>query len=120
MLIAPRRAVRREEKRLSQQFDVAHVHDASGTLVLPARSPYDRQMLREHVERRIGRGAKLTLGLHGTRWTVTPCAATDSRCATCTQFLGRVRCSRRNETTATCLDCAMQSGSNQHMEGHDS
>lgn len=105
---------------MSHAAYVAHVQGESGTFVVPAHSPYDRQMLREHVERLAGRAATLTLGMHGTRWIITRPTPADSRCTTCTQFLGRLRCSRRHDAAAMCIDCAMQPGSNERMEGHHS
>lgn len=87
------------------QVSNVHVQDVSGTFVVPAHSPYDRQVLREHVERRGGRVSALTLG--GTRWLVTRLPAVDARCTSCTQFLGRLSCRRVDDDAATCIDCAL-------------
>ena len=95
---------------MSHASNVALVEGGSGTFVLPAHSPYDRQMLREHVESLAGRVPTLTLGVHGTRWTVTRDPLAESRCTTCAQFLGRLSCSRGDEALASCIDCAMQPG----------
>ena len=93
---------------MSYASNVAHVEGGSGTFVLPAHSPYDRQMLREHVDMLANRVSALTLGLYGTQWTVTRRPPADSRCTTCAQFLGRLSCSREDEAVASCIDCAMQ------------
>jgi hypothetical protein len=92
---------------LSHAPNVAHVEGGAGTLVLPAYSPYDRQMLREHVETLAARVPTLTLGVHGVRWTVSRDLLADSRCTTCMQFLGRLSCSRGGEAVASCIECAM-------------
>ncbi len=93
---------------MSYAPNVAHVEGGSGTFVLPARSPYDRQVLREHIEMLVGRVPMLTLGVHGTRWTVTRGPLPAARCTTCTQLLGRLSCSRGDAAVASCFDCAMQ------------
>ena len=96
---------------MSHMPNVAHVEGGAGTMVLPTHSPYDRQMLREHVEQLAGRVPALTLGVHGVRWTISRRRSVDSRCSTCTQSLGRLSCSRAGETVASCIDCAVYSGS---------
>jgi hypothetical protein len=105
---------------LSHVSNVAHVEGGSGTFVLPVHSPYDRQMLREHVEILARRVSTLTLGLHGTRWTVTRRSSPESRCTTCTQSLGRLQLHRGDEAVASCIDCALQPGSNASEERGDS
>jgi hypothetical protein len=105
---------------LSYASNVAHVQGESGTFVVPAHSPYDRQMLREHIEILAGRVAELTLNVQGTRWTITRGIAFDSRCTTCTQFLSRLSCSRGPDAPATCIDCVMQPARQRRTEGHES
>jgi hypothetical protein len=104
---------------LSHTTDVALVEAGSGTFVMPTHSPYDRQLLREHVEGLAGRKEKLTLGVRGARWFVTRPIAMDSRCIMCAQLLGRLSCRRKNERNPTCIDCALQPGRNEDREGHD-
>jgi hypothetical protein len=86
-------------------------------MVLPTHSPYDRQMLREHLELLASRFPALTLGVHGVRWTVRRGRSVDSRCSTCTQSLGRLSCNRGGDVVASCLDCAVHSGHNAREEG---
>ena len=98
----------------------AHLRNISGSFVASIRSPYDRQLLREHAEVLAGRtGALLILGESGTQWIIRRGTLADSRCTTCTQFLGRLSCSRRDETDPTCIDCAMQYESSEQMEEVD-
>jgi hypothetical protein len=75
--------------------------------VAPAQSPYDRQMLRQHVEQLVGHSSTLTLGLHGRQWIITR-SSLDSPCVSCTQPLGRLRCSRGGDPGARCIDCVLQ------------
>ncbi len=93
---------------MSETSNIAHVQRGSGVFVVPAQSPYDRQMLREHVERLVGHGSTLTLGLHGRQWIITRRSVADSPCSSCTRPLGRLRCSRGGAVGATCFDCALR------------
>jgi hypothetical protein len=95
---------------LSQVSSIAHVHADCGTFVVPAQSPYERQLLREHVEMFSGRVSALTLGMDGARWIVTRHASADLRCAECTQVLGRVSCSRGDHGAPMCIECAIPPG----------
>ena len=102
---------------MSETSNSVHVQGGSGTFVAPAQSPYDRQILREHVERRVGHGATLTLGLHGRQWVITRLCAADSPCVSCTQPLGRLSCSRGGDVGATCIDCVLRPGGNDTIGG---
>ena len=102
---------------MSETSNIAHVQGGSGIFVAPAQSPYDRQMLREHVERLVGHGSSLTLGLHGRQWIITRRSAANSPCSSCTQPLGRLSCSRGGEAGATCIDCALRPGGNDTIGG---
>lgn len=101
---------------MSYALNIAHVQDGTGTFVLPAHSPYDRQILREHIEKVTRRVARLTLGVQGTQWIVTRGAPSDSRCACCTESVGALSCSRSTDTDTTCIDCAMRSQNDQRRE----
>jgi hypothetical protein len=101
---------------LSETFNIAQVQGLSGTFVAPAHSPYDRQIVREHVERLAGHVSTLTLGLHGTRWTITRRSTADSRCTSCTQPLGRLSCRRGSDADASCIDCALRPGATKPLE----
>jgi hypothetical protein len=77
---------------------------------MPARSPYDRQLLREHVELLAGRLRTVQLGLDGTRWTVTRVEGQSPSCATCAEPRGVLRCSRADDHEPTCIACVMRPG----------
>ena len=95
---------------MSELANSAHVHAMTGTFVVPVQSPYDRQVLREHVERLASRVSTLTLRLRETRWIITPSATAEEPCAACAQALGRVTCRRVDDAAATCITCAMHPG----------
>ena len=63
--------------------DVAHMQFSGGGLVMPADSPYDRQLLREHVQTLIQPGSPLQLRLRGNEWTVTRLSGVDPCCTAC-------------------------------------
>jgi hypothetical protein len=103
---------------LSHASNLAHVLGVSGALVVSGHSPYDRQMLREHVDMLVSRASTLILGMHGARWIITRGILADVRCATCAHLLGRLSCSRVDEaTSAQCIDCALQPHRHEHMDG---
>lgn len=103
---------------MSHASNVAHVQDVSGTFVVPTHSAYDRQVLREHVERRAGRVSALTLD--GTRWIIERLPVANARCTSCTQFLGRLSCSRADDGAAKCIDCALNQRATTAWNGTES
>ena len=86
---------------------IAHVHGRSGTLVVSAQTPYDRQMLREHLERLAGRDGALTLEMDGTRWSIARRTARGALCTMCAICPGQLSCRRPGETDSRCLDCVL-------------
>jgi hypothetical protein len=101
---------------LSDVSNCAQVQGISGTFVVPAHTPYERQMLREHLTGRAGRLPTLTLGMHGKRWIITRHDATSSRCASCTRSVGRLSCNQDDGGCTTCIDCAMRPENGEPME----
>ena len=93
---------------MSDVSNFAQVQGVSGTFVVPAHTPYERQILREHLARRVGDLSTLTLGMHGKRWIITRHHAPSSLCATCTRSVGRLSCNQDDGSCTTCIDCAMQ------------
>ncbi len=63
---------------------VAHISFPGGGLVLPVRSPYDRQMLVEHVVDRVRSKGQIQVILDNRRWAVrlrdSTSAVSCSRC----------------------------------------
>jgi len=101
---------------LSDVSNFAQVQGVSGTFVVPAHTPYDRQMLREHLAGRIGHLSTVTLGVHGKQWTITQHDAPSSRCATCTRSVGRLSCNQDDGSCSTCIDCAMRPENSEPLE----
>jgi hypothetical protein len=85
----------------------AQVHGTTGTLVLSAQTPYDRQMLREHLERLAGNDPSLTLEMDGTRWHVARRTARGPLCTMCTTCPRRLSYHRADEAVSRCLDCVI-------------
>jgi hypothetical protein len=50
---------------------VARISDTGGGVVMPARSPYDRELLLDCLRQRLHRNASVRLELDGRRWSVT-------------------------------------------------
>ena len=101
---------------MSGVSNFAQVQGVSGTFVVPAHTPYDRQMLREHLTGRVGRLLTLTLGMHGKRWIITRHNATNPRCAACAQSVGPLSCDPGDGGCTTCIDCAMRPENSEPME----
>ncbi|MBI4517463.1 MAG: hypothetical protein HY699_16795 [Deltaproteobacteria bacterium] len=88
----------------------AHVTFAGGGIVLPAREPYDRQLLVEQVAERVQRKGVVRVAIHGRTWNVR--RIDDNVTAACT----RCRRSLHGTCYATtpgdarhCLRCAFVS-----------
>lgn len=47
-----------------------HVTFAGGGIVLPAREPYDRELLVEHVAERVRWNGVVRVAIHGRTWSV--------------------------------------------------
>jgi hypothetical protein len=92
---------------LSHVSDIAQVQCARGGLVLPACSPYDRQLLREHVEKLVAPCGSLQLGLDGNEWTITRLREELSSCTGCSQPLRLLRCRRTADDTLRCIRCVL-------------
>lgn len=90
---------------MAEASRMAQLQGDSGTFVVSSHSPYDRQILRQHIKSLAGSGALLTID--GNRWRLARRAAADPDCATCARRGGHLRCSRDDEDTATCIDCVM-------------
>lgn len=101
---------------MSDVSNCAQVQGVSGTFLVPAHTPYERQILREHLARRVGHRSPLTLGMHGKRWIITRDNSTSSRCASCAQAVGRLSCHQDDGGYTTCIDCAMRPQNSEPME----
>ena len=67
---------------------VAHISFAGGGLLLPARDPYERELLVEHVVARARQNAAVRVAVHGRAWSVRLTSETfTARCGRCTRIL---------------------------------
>ena len=96
-----------ERKVVSHVSAFAHVQCSRGGLVMPAHSPYDRQLLRQHVERLVGPTDSVQLGLDGDEWTVTRLRGQPDSCTGCSQPLKLLHCSRVAGHTPMCFTCVL-------------
>ena len=61
----------------------AQVRSAAAGIVMPARDPYDRELLIEHVIERVRRVGPVSVAVHGRTWSVR-----------CPDRCGTIACSR--------------------------
>jgi hypothetical protein len=86
---------------------IAHVSFAGGGFFLPARNPYDRQVLVEHVSETVRTKGRVQVLMADQLWTVhrnrgsntTPCVRCGQAAPTVCHFGGREAC--------YCVTCAL-------------
>ena len=98
----------RRSEQLLQVSDTAYVQFSRGEWVMPARSRYDRQLLREHVSTLAQRVHTLRLGLDGQQWTVTRLGEILPSCTVCALPRGRLHCCREDDAQPTCIECVVR------------
>lgn len=85
---------------------IAHVSFPGGGAFLPARSPYDRQMLIEHVAHRLHAEGRVQVLLDEQRWLVqSDRGAGAPHCAACACPVS-VACYAATNGVAYCPKCA--------------
>jgi hypothetical protein len=85
---------------------IAHVSFANGGLFIPARSPYDRQMLIEHVVDRVRSKGQVQVLVDDERWMVHLRGNSAVNCAFC-GLAGELACQSIGDEAATyCAHCA--------------
>ncbi len=86
---------------------VAHISFVGGGVFLPARSPYDRQMLAEHIGERVQAKGQVQVLMGDRRWIIHrnrgPLAA---RCARCGMAAATACYTRGREEICYCVPCA--------------
>lgn len=83
---------------------IAHITFRQGGLILPASTPYDRQLLFEHVAQYAKQHGRIGLGLDRRQWIVAQVEDTPQACATCNQQIHNVAYTRSGHTL--CHPCA--------------
>ena len=66
--------------------DIAHLSFKGGGLILPAYTPYDRQLLVECVEATTKRHGNLQLEVDGRHWTIRRSNGLLPTCVSCSQW----------------------------------
>lgn len=85
---------------------VAHVSWRDGAMFLPAHSPYDRQVLVEHVADRLRSGSPVQVLLGGTRWMAHPPQGRSAPCRCCGSLRESTCHSSATHGEPVCLVCA--------------
>lgn len=70
--------------------NVAHISFKGGGLILPAQTPYDRELLIEHVEASTKRHGSIRLEVNRHYWTISVTDALRAVCAACSQWPKRL------------------------------
>ncbi len=83
---------------------MAHVSFEGGGLIVPAQTPYERQLLCEHAEASTRQHGSVQLSLNGRLWTLSLNAGAREVCATCAWSLGNL--SYRFDGQTLCARCA--------------
>jgi hypothetical protein len=65
----------------------AHISFAGGGLVLPAHTPYERQLVFEHVEASARHYGQIGLSANGRHWRISRASAHRNLCARCFRSL---------------------------------
>lgn len=90
---------------------VAHLSFRGGGIFLPARNPYDRQILSEHAVQRARAHGRVQVLVDDERWTI--CLKLDPsvlRCGSCDSPLELVCLGSRTPNTPRCVRCALMDG----------
>lgn len=66
--------------------DIAHLSFKGGGLILPAHTPYERELLVECVEANTKRHGSLRLEVDGRHWTIGMSNGLRSVCLSCSQW----------------------------------
>ena len=81
----------------------AHISFASGGLILPAQTPYERQLLFEHAVASAKRYGTIGLNAKGRHWRISVDAARREICARCARSLRDLVC--RGNAQNFCGQC---------------
>jgi hypothetical protein len=84
---------------------VAHISFAGGGVFLPARDPYDLELLAEHVADRVRSVGKVHVAFADLSWSVCR-SDVGTSCASCGHTLDSACYSSSDERAAYCVRCA--------------
>ena len=87
---------------------IAHVSYPGGGVFLPARDPYDRQTLIEHVNQRVRAKGRVQVLIDSHRWMVQPNSLPlANACAVCGQTADTACYSAGGYGAPYCVACAL-------------
>ncbi len=66
--------------------DVAHISFDGGGLILPVKTPYERELLVEHVEASTKRHGRVRLEVGRDQWVISRQSGAREVCAVCSQW----------------------------------
>lgn len=97
---------------------VAHVSFPRGGVFLPARDPYDRQTLIEHVTQRVRAKGRVQVLVDNHRWMVHVPTHRAAPCAACGQLLVAACHSSVSNGAAYCVYCALGGSTRAEQSDH--
>ena len=83
---------------------VAHISFEGGGLIVPAQTPYERELLFEHVEMSTKRHGCVRLDVNRGHWTISLRNGDREACASCSRWLDSLI--YRFEGQTLCGQCA--------------
>jgi hypothetical protein len=87
-------------------MEIARIQMGGGALLLPARTPYEREVVLDHVRHRLRLYGFVHLEMNGRRCKVEPVTAGAAlKCTSCDRRIGTLAC--RLGAQIVCLDCAV-------------
>lgn len=84
--------------------DMAHISFEGGGLIVPARTPYERQLLIEHLEVATNRHGHVRLDINRQRWTVSVNGGAGEPCTICARSPDHL--TYRRDARSLCRHCA--------------
>jgi hypothetical protein len=83
---------------------LAHISFPGGGLIVAAQTPYERELLFEHVELSTKRYGRVRLDLSRQHWTISLKNGESAACASCSQCVDNL--AYRFEERTLCGQCA--------------
>jgi hypothetical protein len=84
--------------------DIAHISFEGGGLIVPAQTPYDREVLIEHVEASTRRHGLVHLDINNRRWEISVNADSSEVCGACSRYPSNSTC--QFDGRILCAECA--------------
>jgi hypothetical protein len=84
--------------------NVAHISFEGGGFIIPAHTPYEREMLVEHLEVSTKRHGRIRLDINRRRWTISVNDGAGEVCTSCTRPADHL--TYRFDRQSLCRRCA--------------